>query len=35
MLQKLGWKEGQGLGNDGGGIVDPINKFVIRMPIRS
>lgn len=26
MLQKLGWKEGQGLGTDGGGIVDPVNK---------
>lgn len=28
MLQKLGWKEGQGLGFDGGGIKDPINKYV-------
>nr|XP_036233104.1 SURP and G-patch domain-containing protein 1 isoform X1 [Bactrocera oleae]XP_036233106.1 SURP and G-patch domain-containing protein 1 isoform X1 [Bactrocera oleae] len=26
MLQKLGWKEGQGLGTDGAGIVDPVNK---------
>lgn len=29
MLQKLGWTEGQGLGVDGGGILNPINKFVI------
>lgn len=26
MLQKLGWKEGQGLGSEGSGIVDPVNK---------
>ncbi|XP_013140523.1 PREDICTED: arginine-glutamic acid dipeptide repeats protein-like [Papilio polytes] len=26
MLQKLGWNEGQGLGAEGGGIVEPINK---------
>lgn len=26
MLQKLGWKEGEGLGASGSGIVEPINK---------
>jgi splicing factor 4 len=26
MLQKLGWREGQGLGAGGSGIVEPINK---------
>lgn len=26
MLQKLGWNEGQGLGAEGTGIVEPINK---------
>ncbi|XP_059061368.1 histone-lysine N-methyltransferase SETD1B-like [Achroia grisella] len=26
MLQKLGWSEGQGLGAEGTGIVEPVNK---------
>ncbi|KAK3098416.1 hypothetical protein FSP39_019265 [Pinctada imbricata] len=26
MLQKLGWKEGEGLGSEGQGIKDPVNK---------
>lgn len=26
MLQKLGWSEGQGLGSNGSGIVEPVNK---------
>ncbi|KAK7574341.1 hypothetical protein V9T40_011532 [Parthenolecanium corni] len=26
MLQKLGWSEGQGLGSQGSGIVNPVNK---------
>ncbi|GFT73475.1 SURP and G-patch domain-containing protein 1 [Nephila pilipes] len=29
MLQKLGWSEGQGLGANGGGIVDPVNKGAV------
>lgn len=28
MLQKLGWTEGQGLGTEGQGIINPVNKFV-------
>lgn len=31
MLQKLGWTEGQGLGIDGGGIINPINKYALRI----
>lgn len=27
MLKKYGWQEGQGLGFDGTGIVDPVNKY--------
>ncbi|XP_063225735.1 SURP and G-patch domain-containing protein 1-like isoform X3 [Bacillus rossius redtenbacheri] len=30
MLQKLGWTEGQGLGSEGTGIVDPVNKASTR-----
>lgn len=29
MLQKLGWAEGQGLGQNNAGIVEPINKYVV------
>ena len=28
MLQKLGWKEGEGLGSEGQGIKTPVNKSV-------
>lgn len=31
MLQKLGWSEGQGLGSNGGGIVEPVNKYVFNI----
>jgi splicing factor 4 len=30
MLQKLGWSQGQGLGSNGAGIVEPINKAASR-----
>ncbi|KAI4459426.1 arginine/serine rich splicing factor sf4/14 [Holotrichia oblita] len=30
MLQKLGWSEGQGLGSNGSGIVEPVNKSALR-----
>ncbi|KYB29006.1 hypothetical protein TcasGA2_TC030741 [Tribolium castaneum] len=30
MLQKLGWSQGQGLGTNGAGIVEPVNKAVKR-----
>ncbi|GFR03562.1 SURP and G-patch domain-containing protein 1 [Trichonephila clavata] len=29
MLQKLGWSEGQGLGANGGGIIEPVNKGAV------
>lgn len=32
MLQKLGWAEGQGLGQNNAGIVEPINKYVVHKP---
>uniref|UniRef100_A0A8D8TQA8 SURP and G-patch domain-containing protein 1 n=2 Tax=Cacopsylla melanoneura TaxID=428564 RepID=A0A8D8TQA8_9HEMI len=31
MLQKLGWTEGSGLGQDGGGIQEPVNKASSRL----
>jgi len=27
MLQKMGWKEGEGLGSEGQGIKNPVNKL--------
>ena len=29
MLQKLGWQEGEGLGSEGQGILNPVNKYVL------
>lgn len=26
LLQKMGWNEGEGLGQDGSGIIHPVNK---------
>ncbi|KAG8035816.1 hypothetical protein G9C98_001472 [Cotesia typhae] len=31
MLQKLGWTEGQGLGSEGSGRIDPVNKATSRL----
>ncbi|KYM87815.1 SURP and G-patch domain-containing protein 1 [Atta colombica] len=31
MLQKLGWSEGQGLGSEGSGRIEPINKATNRL----
>ena len=28
MLEKMGWKDGEGLGQTGEGITTPVNKFV-------
>ncbi|KAF2900883.1 hypothetical protein ILUMI_05288 [Ignelater luminosus] len=30
MLQKLGWSEGQGLGANASGIIEPVNKAAVR-----
>ncbi|XP_014487929.1 PREDICTED: bromodomain-containing protein 4-like isoform X2 [Dinoponera quadriceps] len=31
MLQKLGWSEGQGLGSEGSGRIEPVNKATNRL----
>ncbi|XP_057321513.1 uncharacterized protein LOC130665214 isoform X2 [Microplitis mediator] len=31
MLQKLGWSEGQGLGSEGSGRIEPVNKATSRL----
>lgn len=28
MLEKMGWKRGEGLGKDGGGMKDPVGVSV-------
>ena len=33
MLEKMGWKEGEGLGSEGQGIKEPVNKYVVPIPI--
>jgi len=35
MLKKLGWVEGQGLGSQGTGIADPVNKLVSKCSVLS
>jgi len=35
MLQKMGWKEGEGLGSEGQGIKNPVNKYVVFVAIVS
>lgn len=27
MLERMGWKSGEGLGKDGGGITEPVNQL--------
>ena len=29
MLEKMGWKEGEGLGTEGQGIKQPVNKYAL------
>lgn len=30
MLEKMGWKKGEGLGKEGTGMKDPVRQFVDR-----